>query len=81
MDIERAIINKVAELIRVRPEQVNLQRNLSDYGLGSTCFARLRHWIGQEFGVELLVASIIGAENLEALVNEVKRKDSMEFVR
>jgi acyl carrier protein len=45
---------------------VTTSRKMSEYGLDSLVAVELRHWIRREFGVDLALTHIVGAEYLQA---------------
>jgi acyl carrier protein len=58
---------KVSSITMIDREDVITSRKMSEYGLDSLVAVELRHWIRREFGVDLALTHIVGAEYLQAL--------------
>ncbi|KAK7702827.1 Type I Iterative PKS [Diaporthe eres] len=62
-----ALVRKVASMTLMEYEEVEADQPLATYGLDSLVLVELRNWIRRETDVDISVARIGEAENLEAL--------------
>ncbi|PYH77005.1 KR-domain-containing protein [Aspergillus uvarum CBS 121591] len=62
---------KVSSITMIDREDVTLRCKLAEYGLDSLVAVELRHWVRREFGVDLALTYIVGAENLQALADRI----------
>lgn len=72
-----ALVQKVASITMMDPEDVTPNRSLIEYGLDSLVSVELRNWIKRECGVELALTQIVGAANLQTLADLIisRKKD------
>jgi aryl carrier-like protein len=62
-----ALMHKVASMTLMEREEVEADQPLANYGLDSLVLVELRNWIRKETGVDISLARIVSAENLQAL--------------
>ncbi|KAM7216745.1 hypothetical protein V8F06_007855 [Rhypophila decipiens] len=67
----RAIANKLADLMLIEPEDVELDESLNDFGLDSLIAIELRNWIMRELGSPIQTSEVLGSENIWALARKV----------
>jgi acyl carrier protein len=69
--LQRALVNKVSVMTMINSDDIRVDRGLDEYGLDSLVSVELRNWIRREFGAELALAAIVGAEGLRALSEKI----------
>lgn len=69
--LENALMDKVSVMTMINREDVRTDRSLVEYGLDSLVSVELRNWIRREFGAELGLTAIVGAEDLRALAEKI----------
>ncbi|KAM7195184.1 hypothetical protein V8F33_006858 [Rhypophila sp. PSN 637] len=67
----RAIANKLADLMLIEAEDVELDESLNDFGLDSLIAIELRNWIMRELGSPIQTSEVLGSENIWALARKV----------
>ena len=55
----------------INREDIRADRSLDEYGLDSLVSVELRNWIRREFGAELSLTGIVGAEHVRALSEKI----------
>ncbi|KAI1410735.1 hypothetical protein F5Y13DRAFT_201943 [Hypoxylon sp. FL1857] len=65
--VARAIVTKLAEALSIDPDDINVDRSLSDYGVDSLMAVELRNWIRNDFEAKLAVFDIMGGARIAAI--------------
>ncbi|KAM7200700.1 hypothetical protein V8F20_005202 [Naviculisporaceae sp. PSN 640] len=67
----QAIANKLADLMLIEPEDVELDESLDGFGLDSLIAIELRNWIMRELGSPIQTSEVLGSEHILALARKV----------
>ncbi|CAG8179935.1 unnamed protein product [Penicillium salamii] len=62
---------KLSAITMMADEDITPHRQLSEYGLDSLVAVELRHWVKCQFGLDLALSQIVGAEHLQSLANRI----------
>ncbi|KAK5999181.1 Highly reducing polyketide synthase alt5 [Cladobotryum mycophilum] len=57
--VEEALVKRLARLMMVAPEDVEISKSLSSHGIDSLIAVEVRNWIATEVGVEMSVFDIL----------------------
>lgn len=69
--LQDALMDKVSVMTMINRDDIRTDKSLDEYGLDSLVSVELRNWIRREFGAELALTAIVGAENLRALSQKI----------
>lgn len=69
--IIKAIVDKLANLIALEHEKINLESPLSDFGIDSLNAIQLKNWIAHEFDAAIQASEILDAISIIALCEKV----------
>ena len=64
--VAELVVAKVCELLKVRPEDLDPDAELSEYGLDSIVLSQLAHMLNEALGLELAPTAFFGHPNLRA---------------
>lgn len=70
-DVLESLCRKLSTITMIALEEVTPRRKLSEYGLDSLVAVELRQWIKCEFGVDLALSHIVGADYLQAVADRI----------
>ncbi|KAL3458715.1 hypothetical protein BJX64DRAFT_301730 [Aspergillus heterothallicus] len=70
-DVLESFCRKLSAITMIAREDVTPRRKLSEYGLDSLVAVELRQWVKCEFGVDLALSHIVGAEHLQAVADRI----------
>ena len=69
--VRAELVRLVAEVQRIRPEKVSLQRDLSDYGFDSISFTELANALNRTYALTLMPTLFFEIPDLEALADHL----------
>ncbi|RYP24065.1 hypothetical protein DL765_000793 [Monosporascus sp. GIB2] len=73
----RGLSAKLARVLTMSPEEIDIERRLSDYGIDSLMAVELRNWIGTTFQANVAVFDIMGETSISAIGNLVASKTNL----
>ncbi|KAI0187296.1 polyketide synthase [Xylaria flabelliformis] len=71
------IADKLADLMLIEPEDVDLDESILDFGLDSLIAIELRNWIMREFSSPIQSSEVLDSENIWALAQKVISRSSL----
>lgn len=69
--LQGALVDKISLMTMINREDIRRDRSLEEYGLDSLVSVELRNWLRREFGTELPLNAIVGAEHVRALSEKI----------
>lgn len=69
--LQSALMDKASVMTIIDRDDIRTNVSLDALGLDSLVSVELRNWIRREFGAELVLTAIMGAENLRALSEKI----------
>lgn len=76
--VRRALANKLARAMSISPEDVELNKPLSAYGVDSLMAVELRNWFGKEFGATVAVFDILGGAPISKIAELVTTRSAFK---
>ncbi|GAB1319645.1 hypothetical protein MFIFM68171_09855 [Madurella fahalii] len=76
--VRRALANKLARAMSISPEDVELSKPLSTYGVDSLMAVELRNWFGKEFGATVAVFDIMGGVPISKIADLVTARSAFK---
>ncbi|KAI1392973.1 uncharacterized protein F4822DRAFT_441708 [Hypoxylon trugodes] len=73
----RALTQKLARSMEISPDDVELNKPLSSYGVDSLMALELRNWIGRDFQASVAVFDIMGTVPIAAIGDSIVAKSSV----
>lgn len=74
--VAQIIGNKLADLMSIEPNDVDLDESIQDFGLDSLIAIELRNWIMREFSAPIQSSEVLDSENIWALAQKVTLRSS-----
>ncbi|KAI1261789.1 Aft9-1, partial [Xylariaceae sp. FL1019] len=75
--VAQTIADKLADLMLIEPEDVDLDEPILDFGLDSLIAIELRNWIMREFSAPIQSSEVLDSENIWALAQKVTARSSL----
>jgi acyl carrier protein len=75
--VAQLIGNKLADLMLIEPNEVDLDESILDFGLDSLIAIELRNWIMREFSAPIQSSEVLDSENIWALAQKVTQRSSL----
>ncbi|KAI9149651.1 Highly reducing polyketide synthase SAT13 [Paramyrothecium foliicola] len=75
--VARSIGDKLADLMALDPEEVNLGSSISDYGLDSLVAIELRNWLMREFDSPLQSSEVLDSPDIWTLAQKVTGRSKL----
>ncbi|KAI8631471.1 Aft9-1, partial [Xylariaceae sp. FL1651] len=75
--VAQMIGNKLADLMLIEPDEVDLDESILDFGLDSLIAIELRNWIMREFSAPIQSSEVLDSENIWALAQKVTQRSSL----
>lgn len=75
--ITDALVNKVAEILRIPPSEVDPSRPMYHYGVDSLVALEVRNWITREMKANMALLEILAAIPIEAFALKIAQKSKL----
>ncbi len=72
--VVRSLVAKLARALSIAPDDVDIGKHLSDYGVDSLMAVELRNWITKDFGANVAIFEIMGGTKIRELGELVVEK-------
>lgn len=75
--VVQAIVSKLAQALTIVPDEIDVERHLSEYGVDSLMAVELRSWISHDFQASLAASEIMGDTRISAIGRLVSERSHL----